>query len=849
MAFTDHVKVMMGADTQGVVKGLEKADKKLASFKKRLAGGLGMAAFAAAAKKSIDFGAAIGDLSDRLGVNAEFLQSVQHAAEQNGVSSDAAAIAMQRFTRRVAEAQANGGALATELENLGIKMRDSEGNARDTESMFKDFGAALTNIENPAEKLRVAFRFLDTEGAALTQMFQKGKPSLDEFGEQARQSGLILKNDTVKALQDASGELEKAQRSFSVLAAEVLPPLIKVLRTAKIGFDVLVLAFKHFPTTLEVVGKAILENIVDNFKRVGMEMKLLAAKLNNFQVKINPFADKADIDRAKQNMLDAQAEVEKARKMADLTLKQRQAQILALDSDLANKAKKIVKEKAQLQEKFNEIHGRGLKTTKAITDETKKTAAAVADINGLRTQEEITLTRTLDKIKALKAGGEEALKVVQDRHKMEDKIQRLMAQGGMNQQQATELAKKIIAAEAEELRLHEQIKREQEQKVQLKEQEADRKAIADQLKEEARLHAEARKEMNDELRILQLKAQGRDGEAKHMEKKLELERAAKDIAEQLGIKEKEAIGILEQKLGLEQKITQEKLNQQIDEIKDKNIEPGKDLREMGATERAKALRNMDRDEKKRARSQMEAARLEELLNDPEKVARMTDRERQTLEARLERRKNELLTPEQKKEIERIEKQKKVEKEAADKLKKELDDKQKAIKQEEEQKAKERKEAEEKAKEQLKELGDKIKDKMADALDAGEQAIKDAGTAIVNAINRLRGIQPVINVQGNATAKGGSSSGSGSGSGSGDLFDFENAQVNLGDLKEQLTAAVSNVGQAIAAEFAKMPKPELQIETPTDPETKNEIKIDLDGELQESTQLAILTALQGKMKNE
>ena len=215
MAFTDHVKTKIGADTKGLQDGLAQAEARAAKFKKvmtsRLAGGLGAAAFAAAAQKSINFGAAIGDLSDRLGVSAEFLQSMQHAAEQNGISADAAAIAMQRFTRRVAEAQANGGTLAETLNSLGIKMTDNQGNARNTEAMFNDFADALKNTENPAEKLRIAFQFLDTEGAALTQMFQKGKPSIAEYGEQARKSGLILRNDTVKALQDASGELEQAK--------------------------------------------------------------------------------------------------------------------------------------------------------------------------------------------------------------------------------------------------------------------------------------------------------------------------------------------------------------------------------------------------------------------------------------------------------------------------------------------------------------------------------------------------------------------------------------------------------------------------------------------------------------
>lgn len=835
MAFTDHVKTKIGADTKGLQDGLAKAETRAAKFKKvmtsRLAGGLGAAAFAAAAKQSINFGAAIGDLSDRLGVNAEFLQSVQHAAEQNGISSDAAAIAMQRFTRRVAEAQANGGTLAETLNALGIKMRDSEGNARNTEAMFQDFGDALTNMENPAEKLRVAFQFLDTEGAALTQMFQKGKPSIKEYGEQARQSGLILKNETVKTLQNASGELEKASRSFSVLSAEVLPGLIKILRNAKLGFDLIVLAFKSFPTTAELVGKAILTNIVDNFKLLIKEAALVAAKLNAFKIEFNPFAEQSEIDARKKQVLAAQADVEKARKMADLTLQQRQKQIVALDHELAADAKKVAKEKAKLQQEFNEINGRGLKTRERITAETNKEKQAIAEINGERLKEEIVLTRTLDKIKALKAGGEDALKVVQERHKMEDKIQALMGKGAMNRAEATKLAKQLIAAENEELRLHEKIKEEQKQKVDLKNQEADRKQIAEQLKEEAKLHQDARQQMKQTLEVLKLRANGQNKEADLLEKNIENRGKVADLMAEMGIGEQAAIKLLNEKLGLEQKITDEKINQGIEEIKNQNMQGGEDLNNMGATERGKKLRDMDKEERQRAKDQLRADRLQKVLDDPDRNKKLTDREREKIKQNLEKLKNDLLTDEQKKQIKELEKQRKKAKELADKQKKELDNRQKEIKAEADKKKKELKQLEAKAKKALEEAGADAKKKMTDAFNAGEKAIKNAGTAIVQAINRL-------NFQALEDHNKKKENGSGE-------------QENLAGLQGVLQASINNLGSKIATEVGKIDLKTGTKDAMKPPVVNNAINLEVNTDelANDSTMQSILEALKGKFKNE
>jgi len=234
MAFSNHVKVLFGADTSGFQKGLQQADKqtnKFAdNFKTKFAGLLGGAVLVKAAKDIINFGAGIGDLSDRLGVSAEFLQKFQYAASQNGVAVTEAGTALQRFTRRAAEAKAKGGPLAETLKTLGITFNDASGQAKSSEQLFLEFGKALTNMNDPAEKLRVAFQFLDTEGAKLTQMFQRGKPTIEEYGKTAEEIGAIVGNDNVKALQDASGAIEEMGRTFKSLLSEGAKPIATAVK-------------------------------------------------------------------------------------------------------------------------------------------------------------------------------------------------------------------------------------------------------------------------------------------------------------------------------------------------------------------------------------------------------------------------------------------------------------------------------------------------------------------------------------------------------------------------------------------------------------------------------------------
>jgi hypothetical protein len=266
MAFSNHVKVMFGADTKGFQKGLQQAstqtNKFADTFKAKFAGLLGGAVLVKATKEVINFGAQIGDLSDRLGVSAEFLQKFQYGASQNGIAITEASTALQRFTRRTAEAKAKGGPLLETLNKLGITFNDASGQAKNSEQLFVEFGDALTGMTDPAEKLRIAFQFLDTEGAKLTQMFQQGKPSIEEYGKMAEEMGSIIGNDNVKALQDASGAIEEMGRTFMSLLAEGAKPITEAVKGLNSMLKVGVGIIRDYGKEIAVIGGALVSGKV-----------------------------------------------------------------------------------------------------------------------------------------------------------------------------------------------------------------------------------------------------------------------------------------------------------------------------------------------------------------------------------------------------------------------------------------------------------------------------------------------------------------------------------------------------------------------------------------------------------
>ena len=76
-------------------------------------------------------------------------------------------MALQRFVRRVAEAANGTGEAKDALAQMGIALRDQSGNLRRSEDLLADVADAFARIEDPAERVRLAFKLFDSEGVAL----------------------------------------------------------------------------------------------------------------------------------------------------------------------------------------------------------------------------------------------------------------------------------------------------------------------------------------------------------------------------------------------------------------------------------------------------------------------------------------------------------------------------------------------------------------------------------------------------------------------------------------------------------------------------------------------------------
>lgn len=166
-------------------------------------------------------------VATRLGVAVEKLSELQIAAELSGVSADTFNMALQRMTRRLAEAAQGTGEAKDAIIELGLDAQKLSQMAPD--AAFREIAGALGNVKDQSDKVRLAFKLFDSEGVALLQMLKNGKAGLDEMTEAARATGGVLTDEGAKAAEQYKDALLLLTKTWEGFQQKVITPILPVL--------------------------------------------------------------------------------------------------------------------------------------------------------------------------------------------------------------------------------------------------------------------------------------------------------------------------------------------------------------------------------------------------------------------------------------------------------------------------------------------------------------------------------------------------------------------------------------------------------------------------------------------
>ena len=206
-----------------VTSGLKKVTGAVFSMRTALVGVAGLAGFGFLIKRSLATSDALIKTASKIGTTTDALAGLRYAAELTGVATNTMDMALQRFTRRTAEAAMGTGEAKAAIKELGIDAQKLNRMSLDERMLV--LADAFAEVENESDRLRLAFKLFDSEGAALVNTLGQGREGLAKMLGEAKALGLGLSRDAAKGVEKANDEFTKLGSLFTGVTRQVTAAL------------------------------------------------------------------------------------------------------------------------------------------------------------------------------------------------------------------------------------------------------------------------------------------------------------------------------------------------------------------------------------------------------------------------------------------------------------------------------------------------------------------------------------------------------------------------------------------------------------------------------------------------
>jgi len=165
--------------------------------------------------------------ADRIGISTEALSQLRYSAELTGVGASDMDMALQRMTRRIAEAATGSGEAAPALKQMGL---DAQALGRMTpDQQLSVLADSFKDVESQSERVRLAFKLFDSGGVALVNMLGSGSEGLKGMADEADSLGLTLSRVSAAKVEMANDAMTRVSATATAFKQELTTQLAPVI--------------------------------------------------------------------------------------------------------------------------------------------------------------------------------------------------------------------------------------------------------------------------------------------------------------------------------------------------------------------------------------------------------------------------------------------------------------------------------------------------------------------------------------------------------------------------------------------------------------------------------------------
>lgn len=226
----DKTKSGFGSAT----KGLKAVAGAVLNAKTAIVGLVGTAGFGLLISRSLQATDALAKTASKIGTTTEALGGLRYAAQIAGIETRTMDMALQRFTRRTAEAAMGTGEAKGAIKELGINAQEL--NRMPLDKRMVVLANAFENVTSESDRLRLAFKLFDSEGAALVNVLAQGGDGLKEMLGEAKALGLTMSGTAAKGVEDTVDSLTKLSGLFKGVTDQVVAAFAPALEAIVVRF-------------------------------------------------------------------------------------------------------------------------------------------------------------------------------------------------------------------------------------------------------------------------------------------------------------------------------------------------------------------------------------------------------------------------------------------------------------------------------------------------------------------------------------------------------------------------------------------------------------------------------------
>lgn len=223
----------LGLDTKAFQSGLKGAQGQAKGFASKMKGILAAATgvgFIGLAKRAIDTGSRISDLSEQLRINAEALQTLNAVAIKAGVDQGSLERALRNVSLRTQEALDGNKMYAESFERLGLDLQTFT--KLPTEKKLEQIAKAYAKAGKSQEAFADISQVLGQRaGPKMLEVLRRiNDEGFDELIKGAKKSGQVMSNDVIQTMDEAADIIGRVTNAITVTTANILKQFEPAIR-------------------------------------------------------------------------------------------------------------------------------------------------------------------------------------------------------------------------------------------------------------------------------------------------------------------------------------------------------------------------------------------------------------------------------------------------------------------------------------------------------------------------------------------------------------------------------------------------------------------------------------------